>query len=315
MGGLGLETGLSDGYSGLGLETGPIDGYGGFGWAPAAVRAKTGPSGVRSNVRGASMAVLNITLFGPPRAARDGVLVSFHRGQTLALLAYLAAADRPHSRDALATLLWSEQAEQPAHAALRRILYDLGRTVGKEWLEIEDHHVALPARPGLHVDVRCFCTLQARVSTHGHAPYGLCDDCLPALSEAASLYQDDFLAGFSLKSSTQFDAWLTLTTESLRLELAAALEKLAGALFARRRYDLALPHARRWLALDPLHEPSHRLLMQLYAMNGDQAAVVRQYKQCIRLLATELGIQPSPETIDLYHKLASNQRVLQVEGV
>jgi hypothetical protein len=30
--------------------------------------------------------------------------VSFHCGQTLALLAYLAAADLPHSRDALAAL-------------------------------------------------------------------------------------------------------------------------------------------------------------------------------------------------------------------
>jgi DNA-binding SARP family transcriptional activator len=48
-------------------------------------------------------------------------------------------------------------------------------------------------------------------------------------------------------------------------------------------------------------------------MNGDQAAVARQYKQCTQMLATELGIQPSPETIALYHKLASNQRVVPVE--
>lgn len=259
------------------------------------------------------MAVLNITLFGPPRVTRDGVPVSFHRRQTLALLAYLAAADRPHSRDALATLFWPEQAEQPAHTALRRILYDLGRTVGKEWLEMPDHTVVLPTRPGLQVDVRRFATLHARVAAHGHAPGGLCDDCLAALSEAASLYQDDFLTGFTLKGSAQFDAWQTLATESLRLELGAALEQLAGALFARRRCDQALLHTRRWLALDPLHEPSHRLLMQLYATDGDQAAVARQYQQCAHLLAAELDVQPSPETVDLYHKLASHQRTVQVE--
>jgi DNA-binding SARP family transcriptional activator len=261
------------------------------------------------------MVVFNITLFGPPRAARFGAPAHFHRGQTLALLAYLAASDRPHSRDALATLFWSEQAEQPAHAALRRTLYDLGRTVGKEWLELEDHHVALPAQPGLHVDVRCFCSLQARVVAHGHPPHDLCDDCLTALNEAASLYQDDFLAGFTLKGSAQFDIWQTLATESLRLELGAMLEKLAGTLAARRCYDQANLHARRWLALDPLNEPSHRLLMRLYAMKGDQAAVARQYKQCAQMLATELGIQPSPETAALYHELASNQRIIQVEGV
>ncbi len=100
------------------------------------------------------MSVLNIVLFGPPRVERDGAAVHFHRGQTLALLAYLAAADRPHGRDALAALLCPEQTEQQAHAALRRILYDLGRTIGKGWLALEDHHVGLPAQAGLHVDVR-----------------------------------------------------------------------------------------------------------------------------------------------------------------
>ena len=255
------------------------------------------------------MSVLNIVLFGPPRVERDGAPVHFHRGQTLALLAYLAAADRPHGRDVLATMLWPEQAEQQSHAALRRILYDLGRTIGKGWLTLEDHQVVLPARADLHVDVRHFCALQARVATHGHTPDNLCDDCLAALTEAAGLYQDDFLAGFTLKGSAQFDVWQTLTTERMRLEMAAALERLAGALAARRRYDQALPHARRWLALDPLHETSHRLLMRLYAAIGDRAALIRQYEYCAEVLAMELGVEPAPETIALYRELAPGQRV------
>lgn len=249
------------------------------------------------------MTVFNITLFGPPRAERDGVGMSFHRSQTLALLAYLAAANKPHTRDALATLFWPEQDEQEAHAALRRILYDLGRTIGKNWLALADHCVVLPDQPGLHVDVRRFSALHARVTAHGHAFDNLCDDCLAALTEAANLYQDDFLAGFSLKGSAPFDAWQTLTTESLRLELGAVLEKLAGALLARRRYDQALPYARRWLALDPLHEASHRLLMRLYAASGDQAAVIRQYQQCAQALAAELDVEPALETIALYREL------------
>lgn len=261
------------------------------------------------------MSSLHITLFGPPRARLAGAPVNFHRGQTLALLAYLAASERPHSRDTLATLFWPEQPAQMAHGALRRILYDLGRTVGKEWLEVEEHCVALPAQPDLLVDVRRFSTLQARVAAHGHAPHHLCDDCLAALTEAAGLYADDFLAGFSLRGPAQFDAWQTLTAEYLRLELAAALESLAATLLARRRCDQALPHARRCLALDPLHEPSHRLLMQLYALNGDQAAVARQYMHCTQLLATELGIQPSPETVALYHRLAPIQRIVQMASI
>ncbi len=203
----------------------------------------------------------------------------------------------------LAALFWPQQDEQHAHAALRRILYDLGRTVGKGWLALEYHRVALPAQPGLRVDVRRFYALSARVAAHRHAPQQLCDDCLAALAEAPGLCRDDFLAGFTLKGSAEFDTWQTFTTESLRLELAAALEKLGGALHARGQIEQALPHARRWLALDPLHEASHRLLMQLHAAAGDRAALARQYRQCVDVLAAELGVEPAPETSALYYAL------------
>jgi predicted ATPase/DNA-binding SARP family transcriptional activator len=253
------------------------------------------------------MSSLDLSLFGPPRALRDGVPVAFGRHPTLALLAYLAAADQPHGRDALAALFWPERDEQASHAALRRILYDLGRTIGKGWLELGDSHVQLRAQAGLRVDVRRFRELVARATAHGHAPQQLCDGCLVALVEAADLYRDDFLAGFTLRGSAEFDVWQTLTTENLRLELAVVLEKLASALVARRQYDLALPHARRWLALDPLNEASHCLLMQLHAASGDRAAAARQYEQCAGALASELGIEPAPETTALFHALVQGE--------
>jgi len=257
------------------------------------------------------MPTLHITLFGPPRAEREGVPVKFRRHQTLALLAYLASTDRPHGRAALAALFWPELDEQESHAALRRILYDLGRTIGKGWRDLGDGHVVLPSQPGLWVDVRRFHTLVAQVTAHGHAAHALCDshgaspcdNCLAALTESAGLYRDDFLAGFSLRGAVEFDAWQTFTTESLRLELATVLEKLSASHAGRSQYDLAMRYALRWLALDLLNESSHRLLMQLHASSGDRAAAARQYEQCARVLAAELGIEPAPETTALYHEL------------
>ena len=52
--------------------------------------------------------------------------------------------------------------------------------------------------------------------------------------------------------------------------------------------------------LDPLHEPVHQALMQLYAQTGQQAAALRQYEECVRLLDAELGIRPDEETTGLY---------------
>ena len=57
---------------------------------------------------------------------------------------------------------------------------------------------------------------------------------------------------------------------------------------------------RRWLELDPLHEPAHRELIRLYAWNGDRAAALEQYRTCVRTLSRELGVAPLEETAALY---------------
>ena len=66
--------------------------------------------------------------------------------------------------------------------------------------------------------------------------------------------------------------------------------------------DLAL--ARRWLELDPLHEPAHRALIRLYARSGDRAAALGQYRECVRTLSRELGVPPLAETTRLYEAIS-----------
>ena len=49
-------------------------------------------------------------------------VTGFIYNKALALLAYLAVTGRPHSRDALAGLLWGEMPDAAAKANLRKIL-------------------------------------------------------------------------------------------------------------------------------------------------------------------------------------------------
>ena len=69
----------------------------------------------------------------------------------------------------------------------------------------------------------------------------------------------------------------------------------------------AIPYARRWLALDPLHEPAHRALMQLYAQTDQQAAAMRQYQVCVDTLEEELGVPPAEETTELFEAIRSRR--------
>ncbi|HSR30466.1 MAG TPA: BTAD domain-containing putative transcriptional regulator, partial [Anaerolineae bacterium] len=70
-------------------------------------------------------------------------------------------------------------------------------------------------------------------------------------------------------------------------------------------HEAALSYARRWLALDPFHEPAHRQLMELYAAAGQRSAALRQYTECVRILDEELGLAPAEETTALYGQIRS----------
>ena len=106
--------------------------------------------------------VIEVSLLGPPRVERDGVLVAFDTRKALAVLALLALADRPRTRDGLADLLWP--GNDPAHArgALRRTLSALRSAVGGDLLEATSDHVRLVKGDGVAVDVDRFRDLGRR---------------------------------------------------------------------------------------------------------------------------------------------------------
>ncbi|MCP4616516.1 MAG: hypothetical protein GY844_08755, partial [Bradyrhizobium sp.] len=166
------------------------------------------------------------------------------------------------------------------------------------------------------LDVTEFRDRLAECQAHDHPRDQVCTDCLPLLAEATALYRDDFLAGFTLPDSPAFDEWQFFHTESLRDELASALERLAHGHSDRAEFEQAIVCARRWLALDPLHEPAHRCLMQLYAWSGQRAAALRQYNECEHLLREELGLPPEQETIQIYEsiEIGESRGVKQLAG-
>src|SRR5262249_26852228 len=120
------------------------------------------------------------------------------------------------------------------------------------------------------------------------------------LAEAVTLHRGELLAGFGLRDSARFDDWQRDRAAELRGELELALDRLVSELAVAGRGSGAIPHAQRRLALDPLHEPAYRSLIRLYAVSGNRAEAVRQYRECVRVLDRELGVRPLPETSELY---------------
>jgi DNA-binding SARP family transcriptional activator len=249
------------------------------------------------------MSDLKLRCLGPLRIEVDGAPLEITRRKALALLVYLAVSNDSHSRDALATLFWPEANQRRARAALRSALWELNKSPLGDWLEVETESVTLNRSAGMWLDVTRFQQLLSSCQGHHHPAAEVCPACLDPLAEAVSLYRDDFLTGFTLPDAPDFDEWQFFQSESLRQQFASALERLARLHNARGDPAAAIPYARRWLSLDPLHEPAHRQLMLLYANSGQQAAALRQYQLCVDTLQAELGFAPTSETTALYEQI------------
>ena len=253
------------------------------------------------------MPSLRIYLFGAPRFEINGQIPDIRRRKGLALLSYLAVSRQSHTREALATMLWPENDQAGALANLRRELSLLNRALGEGVLDVDRLHVGF--NPGVEawLDVAVFRSNLQAVQADGHAPEDQCQACFGRLTEAVELYREDFLAGFNLPDSLAFDEWQFFQAEELRQGLSEALQWLVRWHISQGEYGPGIQVARRWLALDPLHEPAHSQLMQLYAWDGQHAAALRQYQECARLLKEELGLEPDPETTALYEAIRARQ--------
>lgn len=216
------------------------------------------------------------------------------RRKVWALLIYLAMTGETQRRDALATLLWPTYAQSEARTALTRHLSELRKISAQGFLNSSRETVALTG--AIWLDVAEFQQLVADCTD---------SDCLARLTAAVALYRDDFLRGFTLPDSPDFDEWQFFQTEGLRQHLAVALERLSLLHSQHSNYEAAIPHARRWLALDPLHEPAHRHLMHLLADSGQRSAALHQYETCCRLLAAELKVVPDSATVALAEQIRS----------
>jgi predicted ATPase/DNA-binding SARP family transcriptional activator len=246
------------------------------------------------------MSETRLFLLGSPHLERDGSTLKVGRRKALALLAYLAVTGQAHRRETLTTLLWPDAEPSRALSYLRRDLAVLNKVLKPACLDADRENVGLvlpsDSRAALWLDIAHFRGLVRDCAGHGHPQDEVCPHCMPLLSEAVDLYRGDFMAGFSLRDSPNYDDWQLFEQEALRHEVTRALGQLVRGHSIRGEFELAMSYARRWLQLDPWHEPAHRQLMLLQAWNGDRASALRQYTACVRVLQTELGSPPEDAT-------------------
>jgi WD40 repeat protein/DNA-binding SARP family transcriptional activator len=262
--------------------------------------------------------MLNLRFFGTVHLTfSDGGEPAIATAKAKALLAYLVTeSDRPHLREQLAALLWPEADSKAAAQNLRQALYDLRRRLTPQlraapsskrfhspYLTVTRQDVAFNFDSDYWCDVETFKALMAAVHQHPHPHSSVCPTCAARLEEAVALYTGDFLAGLTLPDAEKFEEWRRSRAESFRAQAIVALKTLVEFHERRRNYGAAQQFLLRFLELEPWDEEAHRHMMRLLALNNQRIAAIEQFEKMRRLLAEELGVEPSPDTVQLFHRI------------
>jgi TolB-like protein len=235
------------------------------------------------------MAHLQLTLFGGFHAQiAGGPVIDIATRKTRALLAYLALPPgRPHTREALVSLLWGDRGEKQAQASLRQALVELNRVLeGAEVTVLIRHRNTLALDPeAVDVDAITFERLAMKTDIHD-------------LERATALYIGNLLEGIDIRDSV-FEEWLSMERRRFHNLAIAVLQRLSELQTGRK----GITTAERLLALDPLQEEGHRILMRRHAEAGELGLALKAYEDCRQVLKRELSVTPSAETEALHQEI------------
>ena len=253
------------------------------------------------------MSKLRLFLLGPPQIELNGNPLAINRRKVLALLTYLASSQRAHQRDHLATLFWPGYDQSSARANLRKTVSLLKQQLDEDRLDIQREQIALVRGHNFWMDTNQFRKLVNGCILTDQTVNEVAPSCMDSLKQAAALYRDDFLTGFSLPDALEFADWQLFQAENHRRKLAQLYETLSRGHAGQNEWEPAIAFARRWLSLDALEESAHRQVMRLLAMKGQRNAALVQYEQCRQVLAEELEVEPSDQTTALYEKIKQGE--------
>ncbi|MFG3349583.1 BTAD domain-containing putative transcriptional regulator [Streptomyces sp. NPDC048018] len=287
----------------------PATGPGGTGTEPAAApRSGTPTTGAeRGSVTPGDVAGsgdrLRFGVLGPVRAARGGQALPTGSPQQRALLAALLLRDgRTATAAELIDAIWGEESPSQALAAVRTYASRLRKILDPGVLVSESGGYAIRAGAdgtGAALDLAEAHELAAEAEKLRAA--GQRGAARERLSEALALWDGEALASvpgpYAENQRTRLEEWRLQLLESrldLDLEVGAHAE--------------AVSELTALTAAHPLRERLRELLMLALYRSGRQAEALAVYADTRRLLADELGVDPTPELSRL------QQRILQADA-
>jgi DNA-binding SARP family transcriptional activator len=224
------------------------------------------------------MSALRFQLFGKLLIQKDAqALIGLEARKEQEPLCYLLVhPDRPHPREMLANLLWSDTSTEKSRKYLRQALWHLhsmlkpARAVETEVLSAEHDWVQLNLNSDCFIDVTAF--ERAFAATQGKS---LDQNGAQLLKNAVELYKGDLLDGW-------YHDWCLFERERLQNMYLTMLDKLMIYSMEHQEYETGFTYGSTILRYDRASERTYRQLMLMKYSAGDRTGALRPLRSLCR---------------------------------
>lgn len=285
------------------LELLPLD------WREVATTSKP-PAAVPAQVSEIELAArtvtdLTVNMLGPVEIVRDPTRPlagdAWPTRRARDILCFIVSR-RHHraSKDTIIDTFWGETdfdvVEKNFHPTVSHIRKALNsnQPLKQNFLLYRDGDYQLNAEFSYRIDTEDF---DARLSEGESARRAReFEKCISAYEGALGLYRGEFMQG-------SYEPWVEEQRAYYREQYLRLLEALAGVAQAAADWPKVMQLAQQIIHDDQFREDIHCLVMRAHAALGNRGAVKDQFEALKRLLASELGVEPSAETRKLYQQL------------
>jgi len=213
---------------------------------------------------------------------------------------------RAVSRDDLASVLWAETLPRAWETSLSAIVSKLRTLLGKAGQKKSEvlsnalgcYQLNLPSDAWVDVEAAAdgiHAAEGARKARHHAKVFG------PA-HVAYQIARRPFIAG-------EDGPWVDGQREKLGTIFVRSCECLADFYIWNGEPSLAVDSAMQVVAREPFRETGYQLLMRAHAAAGNRAEALWVYERCRKLIAEELGADPSPQTKAVHLAVLKTSRI------
>ncbi len=241
-----------------------------------------------------------VTLLGSLEArCGEKAFTRFKSQKVASLFSYLAFHLRhAHSREILIEMLWPESDALTLRNSLSVALSSLRNQFEPPGVPQGTVIRADRFSVGLNPSTVTTDVAEFETAIKASAKAGSTLERAQYLSKAVELYQGPLLPGF-------YEDWISVEQERLNGLFFDSVLALVNHLEEIGDTHSALTHARHAASIDPLREESQEILIRLLDADGQSGAALRHYKESQRLLAEEVGGEPSPRLRSLVSQIES----------